>query len=290
MSNFQGIRAVRRLMAVAALPLLVAFGASAQTVRYIHTDGLGSVVLVTDGDRNVVSRNEYTPYGSLLNRPIMDVPGYAGHIMDAATELTYMQQRYYDSLIGRFLSVDTVTPYDKPVTNFNRYGYALNNPYKFTDPDGRDILVISGGLREGGFNWAGHVASAVQGDGMSSYGNDTPRHSSVADYIGSQSKLRPQQVTVIPRTPQQDAAARDKAATLPTEVTKLDNCAVRTNQILEASGISTSVVPLPKVTEAVAAEQPGAVTYQIPKGGEIPKALQDQLPKFEAPKNIEKTK
>ena len=47
-------------------------------------------------------------------------------------------QRYYDPQIGRFLSVDPVTAYEKPMTNFNRYAYAFNNPYKFTDPDGRD--------------------------------------------------------------------------------------------------------------------------------------------------------
>lgn len=50
-----------------------------------------------------------------------------------------MQQRYYDPVIGRFLSVDPVTAYEKPITNFNRYVYARNNPYKFTDPDGRDV-------------------------------------------------------------------------------------------------------------------------------------------------------
>lgn len=49
-----------------------------------------------------------------------------------------MQQRYYDPLIARFLSRDEVTAYQKPMTNFNAYVYALNNPYRFTDPDGRD--------------------------------------------------------------------------------------------------------------------------------------------------------
>ena len=48
-----------------------------------------------------------------------------------------MQQRYYDSVIGRFLSVDPVTALTVPGVNFNRYWYGNNNPYKFTDPDGR---------------------------------------------------------------------------------------------------------------------------------------------------------
>jgi RHS repeat-associated protein len=58
-------------------------------------------------------------------------------VQDAATGLTYMQQRYYDPLIGRFLSVDPVTALDDPVGYFNRYVYASNNPYRFRDPDGR---------------------------------------------------------------------------------------------------------------------------------------------------------
>jgi len=58
--------------------------------------------------------------------------------MDKATGLVYMQQRYYDPLIPRFLSVDPITAYSNPVGAFNRYWYANNNPYRFTDPDGRE--------------------------------------------------------------------------------------------------------------------------------------------------------
>lgn len=39
---------------------------------------------------------------------------------------------------ARFLSVDPVQANQRPGQNFNRYWYANNNPYKFTDPDGRD--------------------------------------------------------------------------------------------------------------------------------------------------------
>ncbi|OZB52795.1 MAG: hypothetical protein B7X38_07475 [Stenotrophomonas sp. 14-69-23] len=58
-------------------------------------------------------------------------------MMDKATGLVYMQQRYYDPLIPRFLSVDPITAYSNPVGAFNRYWYAANNPYSFKDPDGR---------------------------------------------------------------------------------------------------------------------------------------------------------
>ncbi|MGH8051011.1 MAG: RHS repeat-associated core domain-containing protein, partial [Arenimonas sp.] len=46
-------------------------------------------------------------------------------------------QRYYDPVIGRFLSVDPVETDPNTGASFNRYAYANNNPYRFTDPDGR---------------------------------------------------------------------------------------------------------------------------------------------------------
>ncbi len=51
-----------------------------------------------------------------------------------------MQARYYDPVIGRFYSNDPVG--FKNIHNFNRYAYANNNPYKYTDPDGRDATGI----------------------------------------------------------------------------------------------------------------------------------------------------
>lgn len=114
----------------------VAWGSGTITVDYQHTDALGSPVAETNASGAVTVRHSYTPYGEAFNAPI-DGPGYTGHVMDAATGLTYMQQRYYDPLIGRFLSVDPVTADGNTGGNFNRYWYANNNSYKFTDPDGR---------------------------------------------------------------------------------------------------------------------------------------------------------
>ena len=51
-----------------------------------------------------------------------------------------MQQRYYDPIAGRFLSVDPVTTDSGTGDHFNRYLYAANNPYRYTDPDGRLFL------------------------------------------------------------------------------------------------------------------------------------------------------
>ncbi len=61
-------------------------------------------------------------------------------------------QRYYDPQVGRFLSVDPMGVDTTTAWNFNRFNYANNNPYKFTDPDGRFATlagVAAGGLVAG---------------------------------------------------------------------------------------------------------------------------------------------
>jgi uncharacterized protein RhaS with RHS repeats len=69
-----------------------------------------------------------------------------------------MQARYYDPVIGRFYSNDPADMMehisrDNPTHGFNRYTYANNNPYRYTDPDGRfacgGICVIGIGIGVG---------------------------------------------------------------------------------------------------------------------------------------------
>jgi len=108
--------------------------AAQEVVEYIHSDALGSPVAITDATGNVIERRVYEPYGAVVNRPLKDGPGYTGHVTDSGTGLSYMQQRYYDGETGAFLSVD---PIASSVAAFGRYAYALGNPYRFLDPDGR---------------------------------------------------------------------------------------------------------------------------------------------------------
>lgn len=112
--------------------------AFAQTiVRYVHTDALGSPVAKTDATGAVVERSVYRPYGEEEQHGPADAPGFAGHVADVQTGLSYMQQRYYDPEVGLFLSVDPVSAFGDSDSGFNRYWYAFGNPYGFTDPDGR---------------------------------------------------------------------------------------------------------------------------------------------------------
>jgi RHS repeat-associated protein len=106
------------LVATSRLPT----GSSTPVVEYQHTDALGTPVVVTNASRAIVQKSEYEPYGSVINRPKVDGIGFTGHVEDGATGLTYMQQRYFDTWIGRFLSVDPVTADPVLGGNFNRYG------------------------------------------------------------------------------------------------------------------------------------------------------------------------
>jgi RHS repeat-associated protein len=59
-------------------------------------------------------------------------------VNDVDTGLTYMQQRYYDPVAGRFLSNDPVVTDVGSGGGFNRYYYANNNPFAYIDSDGRE--------------------------------------------------------------------------------------------------------------------------------------------------------
>ncbi|MBX3692540.1 MAG: RHS repeat-associated core domain-containing protein [Dokdonella sp.] len=109
------------------------------TVRYQHTDGVGSPTAETDASGTLItgSRQLHEPYGLVSVGTPTQGPGFTGHVYDAQTGIYYMQQRYYDPVAGRFLSVDQVGPEAATGANFNRYWYANNNPYKNIDPDGR---------------------------------------------------------------------------------------------------------------------------------------------------------
>jgi RHS repeat-associated protein len=112
------------------------------SVTYIHTDGLGSPVARTDASGNVISRTRYEPYGYVASG-VQPTIGFTGHVNDVDTGLTYMQQRYYDPVAGRFLSIDPVTTDANTGGSFNRYVYANNSPYNYVDPDGRQFFPIT---------------------------------------------------------------------------------------------------------------------------------------------------
>jgi RHS repeat-associated protein len=134
-----------------------------QGVRYLHTDALGSPVARSDASATVLTRTRYEPYGgTAAGSTAPNVVGFTGHVNDPDSGLVYMQQRYYDPVASRFLSIDPVTTDANTGAMFDRYMYANNNPYRYTDPDGREPL-------KQGFtgNWTTVYQAGGSGSGIS---------------------------------------------------------------------------------------------------------------------------
>ena len=80
------------------------------TLHYLHADHLGSVSVATDGAGNVVSRQEFTPWGEVRAGGIAETTlNYTGQRKDG-TGLLYYHARYYDPATGRFISADSIVP------------------------------------------------------------------------------------------------------------------------------------------------------------------------------------
>jgi len=81
----------------------------------------------------------YYPYGT--DRPGSGNPAtdyrFTGQRQEGTIGLYDYGARFYDPLLGRFLSADTVVPEPGNPQALNRYAYVLNNPLKYTDPSGR---------------------------------------------------------------------------------------------------------------------------------------------------------
>ncbi|MGH8613440.1 MAG: RHS repeat domain-containing protein, partial [Gammaproteobacteria bacterium] len=108
-----------------------------ERVIHYHNDALGSPIFATNQRGELVWRRSYTPYGEELNREAPNEPGYTGKLEEPDLGISDFGARWYDPRIGRFLAIDPVGFSPDNPQSFNRYAYANNNPYGFTDPDGR---------------------------------------------------------------------------------------------------------------------------------------------------------
>jgi RHS repeat-associated protein len=128
-----------RIAAVSLILSLWGAVAYAGTHHYYYTDPQGTVLARADASGAIIATYDYAPYGTAVASmsPAPNGPGYTGHVNDPDTGLVYMQARYYDPSVGRFLSADPVTPSPGNTFNFNRYNYTSNNPINHIDPDGR---------------------------------------------------------------------------------------------------------------------------------------------------------
>jgi RHS repeat-associated protein len=117
---------------------------------FYHPDHLGSVSFITNNTGQVVSRVYYKPYGEVIrkdangsavsNGPDIFRHKYTGQEEDAESGLLFYKSRYYDPVIGRFLSLDSEVQDPFSSKSMNRYMYTEGNPVRYRDPGGHFIV------------------------------------------------------------------------------------------------------------------------------------------------------
>ena len=117
-------------------------------VSYLTTDHLGSPRINTDANGAVIARHDYQPFGEEITRASYGADAvrqqFTAYERDNESDLDFAQARYHNYNLGRFNSPDplffqlsmAVDP-----QRFNLYGYARNNPLKWTDPNGESLYL-----------------------------------------------------------------------------------------------------------------------------------------------------
>jgi len=102
-------------------------------IYYYHSDNLGSTSAVTNEAGELVSEQNYLPFGEeFLQGGDSIMYEFTGKEFDSDIGLNYFGARYYNPEIGRFLTIDSVKD------GINWYSYVSNNPLKFVDPTGNE--------------------------------------------------------------------------------------------------------------------------------------------------------
>jgi RHS repeat-associated protein len=103
-------------------------------ISYYHTDGLGSVVAITDQKKQVLQSYQYDSFGKpTASTSFANIYTYTGREWDKETGLYYYRARYYDPMEERFISKD---PTGMNGGDVNLYAYVENNPINWFDPTG----------------------------------------------------------------------------------------------------------------------------------------------------------
>ena len=110
-----------------------------QVIRYQFGNHLGSASLELDDKAQIISYEEYYPYGSTAYQAVRSQTEkgkryrYTGKERDEESGLYYHGARYYSAWLGRWMNCD---PIGMGMTK-SLYAYVSNNPIRYNDPDGK---------------------------------------------------------------------------------------------------------------------------------------------------------
>jgi len=130
---------------------------------YLH-DHLGSVNLVVADDGEVFSQIVNFPFGKErfgIGKNSADYR-FTGKELDDESNLMYFEARYYNPVIGKFISTDPIAPNNNTPQGLNLYAYVRNNPLIFIDPTGQ-IPTATEGAQMSQHVYEGSVGESVGG-------------------------------------------------------------------------------------------------------------------------------
>ncbi len=151
------------------------------TLYYYVLNAQGDVIALADQNGNLIAKYSYDPWGKLLsvtpngwldeqNAYYLEVAEanplrYRGYYYDAETGFYYLQSRYYDPEIGRFINADSYASTDATgLLSTNMFAYCENDPVNRSDPSGEafSLITIAVGATVGALvNAAGTALSNV---------------------------------------------------------------------------------------------------------------------------------
>lgn len=118
--------------------------ADSETLYYLY-NGHADVTALVSTSGIIISTYYYDAFGNILeesgnrNNPFR----YSGYQYDKETNLYYLNARFYDSKIARFLQEDTYRGESKDPLSLNVYTYCHNNPIMYIDPTGHSLTWSS---------------------------------------------------------------------------------------------------------------------------------------------------
>ena len=144
-------------------------------VEYYYVYNLQhDVEAITDATGAIVASYTYGAWGSSISVKNHTTSGvniaeinpirYRGYYYDAETNFYYLNSRYYDPGICRFINVDGYVTTGQGLTSFNMFAYCGNNPVNRVDPTGqfwseiKDFFSDSWNKAKGLFNGVSKVA------------------------------------------------------------------------------------------------------------------------------------
>ena len=123
------------------MPYSLTYTNGTTTATYYYITNLqGDVMYLVDASGNEVAAYDYDPYGKIISAAgaMADVNPlrYRGYYYDSETGFYYLQSRYHDPEICRFINADKYSSTGLGFLGHNMFAYCNNSPLIHTDKAG----------------------------------------------------------------------------------------------------------------------------------------------------------